>query len=80
MFSETTRSLNCNKMVLGKEKDNSLNIRANVNNLFYEVYLSDLSTANTAEAGDETYNGINVSNRGYFGLGRTWNLSFRFSF
>jgi CarboxypepD_reg-like domain/TonB dependent receptor-like, beta-barrel/TonB-dependent Receptor Plug Domain len=68
------------KMLLGKDKDKSLNIRANVNNLFYEVYLSDLRTNIEATSGDTTYNGINVANQGYFGLGRTWNLSLRFKF
>ncbi|MGB0982041.1 MAG: TonB-dependent receptor, partial [Winogradskyella sp.] len=68
------------KMIVGKEKDKSINFRANVNNVFYEVYLSDLRTANAAEAGDETYKGINVSNQGYFGLGRTWNFSIRYKF
>ncbi len=68
------------RMRLGKDKDKTLNIRANVNNVFYEVYLSDLRTAITAESGDETYNGINVDNQGYFGFGRTWNLSLRYKF
>ena len=54
------------KMLLGKDQDKSLNIRANVNNVFYEVYLSDLRTANEAGPGDETWNGINVNNQGYF--------------
>ncbi|WP_303316332.1 carboxypeptidase-like regulatory domain-containing protein [Flavivirga abyssicola] len=68
------------KMLLGKGKDKSLNIRCNMNNVFDEIYLSDLSTANVTEPGDETYKGINVSNRGYFGLGRTWNMSLRYNF
>jgi outer membrane receptor protein involved in Fe transport len=68
------------KMLLGKNRDKSLNVRANVNNVFNEIYLSDLRTANTVETGDETWNGINVDNQGYFGLGRTWNLSLRYKF
>jgi len=68
------------KMLLGKNRDKSLAFRANVNNVFSEVYLSDLRTANTAEAGDETWNGINVNNQGYFGFGRTWNLSLKYKF
>ena len=66
-------------MNVGKS-NNSIVFRGNINNLFDEVYISELSTANEAEAGDETYKGINVSNRGYFGLGRTWNVSMRFNF
>ena len=68
------------KMLLGKEKTNSLNLRLNVNNVFGEVYLSELRTANVAEAGDETYKGVNVSNQGYFGWGRTWNFTLRYNF
>ncbi|MDO5970667.1 TonB-dependent receptor [Flavivirga aquimarina] len=68
------------KMLLGKFKDKSLSFRANVNNVFYEVYLSELSTNVTADAGDDTFNGISVDNRGYFGLGRTWNFSMRYKF
>lgn len=67
-------------MRIGKDDLNSLVFRANVNNLFDEVYISELSSANFAEAGDDTYQGIAVSNRGYFGLGRTWNVSLRYNF
>jgi hypothetical protein len=68
------------RIKIGENKDKSLDFRLNVNNLFYEVYLSDLRTANTAEAGDTTWNGINVTNQGIFGWGRTWNASVRYNF
>ncbi|MCF8274225.1 MAG: TonB-dependent receptor [Flavobacteriaceae bacterium] len=68
------------KFPLGLNKTNSLNLRLNVNNVFDEVYLSELRNANVANPGDTTYKGINVSNTGYFGLGRTWSLSARFNF
>ena len=68
------------KMVLGKDKDKALDMRVNVNNVFDNVYINELRTAIMAEAGDETYDGINVDNQGYFGLGRTWNLSLRYKF
>ncbi len=70
------------KMLLGKEKTNSLNMRLNVNNLFDEVYLSEIRgrTLYRAEAGEETYKGINVKNEAYFGYGRTWNFSLRYNF
>ncbi|GAA3632837.1 TonB-dependent receptor [Flavivirga jejuensis] len=68
------------KMILGQEKDKTLNLRFNMNNVFDQVYLSELTTNNSVETGDETYNGVNVSNRGYFGLGRTWNVSLRYNF
>lgn len=60
--------------------EGSLNFRLNVNNIFSQVYIADLRTANAAEAGDVTYRGINVNNDGYFGLGRTWNFSMRYNF
>jgi outer membrane receptor protein involved in Fe transport len=62
------------------EEGKSLSLRANVNNLFNNIYIAELRTANVAEAGDETYNGINVSNNGYFGKGRTWNFGIRYKF
>ncbi|MCI2229883.1 TonB-dependent receptor [Polaribacter sp. MSW13] len=68
------------RLKVGEEKDKTLNFRLNVNNLFYEVYLSDLRTANTVGAGDATWKGINVNNQGYFGWGRTWNASVRYNF
>ncbi len=68
------------KLLVGKDKKNSVGFRFNMNNVFNEVYLSELTTANKVEAGDETWNGINVSNSGFFGLGRTWNFTIRYNF
>lgn len=58
----------------------SLDFRANVNNLFNEVYLTSLSSNRPAAEGDELYKGINTSNRGYFGYDRQWSLSVRYNF
>lgn len=68
------------KMLVGKDDKNSVSFRFNVNNVFNEIYLASLTTTNVAQVGDQTYNGINVNNRGYFGLGRTWNFSLRYEF
>lgn len=68
------------RMFVGTEKTNTLNFRFNVNNLFHKIYLSDLRTNIAANPGDVTYQGINVANQGYFGWGRTWNLSLRYNF
>jgi len=68
------------RMPLGNDSKKSLNFRLNVNNVFDEVYISELRNANVANPGDTTYKGINVTNTGYFGLGRTWSLSARFNF
>ena len=69
------------RMSLGKNKDKSLTIRGNLNNVFDYVYLSDLRS--NIKAGDgtgELWKGIDTANQGYFGYGRTWNLQLRYKF
>src|SRR5690606_33412673 len=56
-------------MPLGIDKSKALKIRANMNNVLDKEYLSELTSANLAGPGDETYKGINVSNQGFFGWG-----------
>nr|WP_317191314.1 TonB-dependent receptor [Flavobacterium agrisoli] len=68
------------KLLTGSNSFDSISFRLNVNNVFDEVYLSELTSSTAAGPTDETYKGINVSNRGFFGLGRTWNFSVRFNF
>ncbi|WP_339650550.1 TonB-dependent receptor [uncultured Maribacter sp.] len=68
------------KVPLGVDKLKQLKIRGNINNLFDTEYLSSLTTSNFAEAGDTLYDGIAVSNQGYFGWGRTWNVTLRYEF
>lgn len=58
----------------------SLQFRVNVNNLFDEVYLTELTSATAVTPEAETYKGINVANNGFFGNGRTYNVSMRFNF
>ena len=61
----------------------SLDIRLNLNNVFDKVYIGELRTAVVAGDEDATgvlYNGIDTGNEGFFGLGRTWNLSLRYNF
>ena len=61
----------------------SLDIRLNLNNVFDKIYLGELRTAIVAGDEDATgvlYNGIDTGNEGFFGLGRTWNLSLRYNF
>ncbi|WP_297333376.1 TonB-dependent receptor [Flavobacterium sp.] len=58
----------------------SLTFRLNVNNVFDEVYITELTSAIPVEEGAETYKGINVNNFGFFGNGRTWNFGMRFNF
>ncbi|KQC30826.1 TonB-dependent receptor [Flagellimonas eckloniae] len=65
---------------VGADKSKQLKIRANINNVLDTEYISRLTTATFAEAGDETYDGIAVSNQGFFGWGRTWNVTLRYDF
>lgn len=61
---------------------NRLSFRVNVNNLFDTEYISQSNTANqlTGAEGETAYKGINTSNQVYFGYGRTWNASVKFTF
>jgi len=69
------------KLNLNDDK-NSLRFRVNVNNLANQRYISESQTNyHIGDRGnDDTYNGINTSNRVYWGYGRTWNASVRFIF
>ncbi|TXE08654.1 TonB-dependent receptor [Gelidibacter salicanalis] len=82
------------KMLVGKEKTNSINMRLNINNVFSEVYLSELRNAikvtddvdsrdpskGTYASNGRVYKGIADGNQGYFGFGRTWNFTLRYNF
>ena len=61
------------------EKVNA-NFRINVNNIMDTRYISDGYTNIHATGSSTTYKGIDVNNRVYFGYGRTWNASMKFSF
>ena len=59
----------------------SLDVRLNINNVFDNVYISELRTAIAAGEGTGVlYDGIDTANQGYFGLGRTWNVGLRYNF
>lgn len=82
------------RFILGQAKTNSITVRVNVNNVFDEVYLSELSsnikvndnivkadpTMGTYQSNGRVYKGIADGNQGYFGFGRTWNFSLRYNF
>lgn len=68
------------KLFIGKANHDSINFRVNVNNVFDEVYFSELTSATATTATSTNYKGINVTNNGFFGLGRTWNFSLRYNF
>ncbi len=82
------------KMLVGKDKQNSVNFRLNMNNVFDEVYLSELTTnirttdnvnpsnpsLGTYESNNRVYKGIADGNNGFFGFGRTWNFGITYKF
>jgi len=55
-------------------------VRLSVNNIFNKTYISESDTNIFANPGDQTWNGISVNNRVFFGWGRTWRLSFKVRF
>ncbi|UNY99330.1 TonB-dependent receptor [Zhouia spongiae] len=69
------------KMLVGQNKQNSVQLRFNLNNVFDEVYLESVN-GNLAASNnpDENYKGVNINNNGRFGYGRTWNFSLRYNF
>ena len=58
----------------------SFSLRGNINNLFDTVYISESETNIHADSGSETWNGVDVRNSVWFGFGRTWNASLKYSF
>lgn len=77
------------KMLVGKDKKDNVTFRLNVNNLFDEVYLSELTSSNTTgnvnglfptTSTSTTYKNIDVRNNVLFGFGRTWNFGLRYNF
>jgi len=84
------------KMLVGKDKANSVNFRLNVNNLLDKIYIAEGKTnifaddVKTAAVGSTPavtyaqagalYNGVATANQVYFGFGRTWNFSLRYNF
>jgi len=81
------------KLLVGKHKDNSVNFRFNLNNVFDKTYIAESKTnifaddvkagtnpAKTYEQLGETYQGVATGNQVWFGFGRTFNFSLRFDF
>ena len=78
------------KMLVGRDKANSVNFRLNVNNLLDKVYIaesktnifaSDIKTGTTTyEQAGALYKGVATANQVFFGFGRTWNFSLRYNF
>lgn len=76
------------------KNNKNLRLRFNVNNLFHAIYLSDATTVikatdnivandpskGTYESTGRLYKGIADANQVYFGLGRTWTVTLRYTF
>lgn len=59
---------------------NTLSLRANVNNLFNSLYITDATSNTEATASTDNWKGINTSNFVLMGWGRTWNGSIKMTF
>ena len=80
------------RLLVGKTKSNSVNFRANVNNLLNKIYIAESrtniftddfvtgSTGPTYDSSGKTYNGVANANQVYFGFGRTWNFTINYNF
>ncbi|TDS58221.1 TonB-dependent receptor [Myroides indicus] len=68
------------RMEVGKEKQNSLTMRVNVNNVFDTTYISSARTNIEATPESVTWKGVDVRNEVMLGAGRTWNFTMRFNF
>ncbi len=60
--------------------NNTINLAVNVNNVFDTEYIAESLSNTFADGSNPTYNGIDVSNKVFFGFGRTWNASIRYNF
>ncbi len=82
------------KMLVGKDKANSVNFRLNVNNVLDKIYILESSSnifaddnvnnavpsQGTYESNGRTYNGVATANNVFFGFGRTWNFGMSYNF
>ncbi|WP_299004726.1 TonB-dependent receptor [uncultured Tenacibaculum sp.] len=58
-----------------------ISFRVNVDNVFDELYLESVNGNTQASSNpSENWKGVNTSNNGRFGYGRTWNASVKLSF
>ena len=60
--------------------ENAIGLALNVNNVFNTEYFAESLTNNFPGSGRTTYEGVDISNKAFFGFGRTWNLSVRYNF
>ena len=70
------------KIFVDKKREDSFDLRLNVNNVLDEVYIAESKSNIFAQDVPtvSTYKGIATTNQVYFGFGRTWNFSLRYNF
>ena len=68
------------RWLLNKDRKNSLKLRINLNNVFDKKYIAESATNYAVRPGEKTYKGISTGNKVFFGFGRTWNASVKYSF
>jgi len=80
------------KMLVGANKNKSVNFRLNVYNVLDEVYIAESrsnifandfvsgTSGPTYESAGKTYNGVANANQVFFGFGRTYSFSMRYDF
>jgi outer membrane receptor protein involved in Fe transport len=60
---------------------NNATFRVNVNNLFDTTYIAESNTnIHTDDDTQYTWNGVDSRNFVWFGFGRTWNASLKYTF
>lgn len=81
-------------MLVGKEKNKSVNFRFNMNNVLNEIYIAESRTnifaddnvnnsnpaLGTYASNNRLYNGVADANQVFFGFGRTWNFTIGYNF
>ncbi|MES2747930.1 MAG: TonB-dependent receptor [Bacteroidota bacterium] len=84
------------KMLVGKNKSESVNFRVNVNNVFDKIFIAESNTnifaddiktpasgsnpAVTYADAGDLYDGVAKANTVFFGYGRTWNVTLSYNF
>ena len=59
---------------------NNARLRLNINNLFDTTYIAESNSNIHADSSSQTWKGVDVRNYVWFGFGRTWNASLKYSF
>ena len=63
-----------------KDSSKYFTVGANVYNLLDTTYIADGATNIFAADGEQTWKGVSMKNRVYFGFGRTWSANLAFNF